>query len=59
MSDRIARSIVRSFTAAHPGDSDEQIHARIVRAARSAGNPDAEVPMTVETVTRLRAEVAR
>ncbi len=58
MSNRIERSIVRSFTAAHPRDTDEQIHARIVRAGRSAGNPDAEIPMTVETVSRLRAEVA-
>ncbi len=58
MSERIARLIVRTFVAEYPHETDEQIYTRIVRASRSAGNPDAEIPMTVETVSRLRAEVA-
>ncbi len=56
--DPIDKTVVEAFDAHYPDESDEQIYARIVRACRSAGNPDAEIPMTVETVTRLRAEVA-
>ncbi|GAA0494340.1 hypothetical protein Ade02nite_20400 [Paractinoplanes deccanensis] len=58
MSDRIARAIVSSIAARYPDESDQQLFDRIVRASRSAGNPEAEIPLTVEAVSRLRGEAA-
>ena len=55
--DPLEKTLVETMVAAHPGDTDEQISARIVRAFRSMGDPDADVPMTAETVARWRPEV--
>ena len=56
---RIGKSLVEQFTTSYPDETDEQILARLQRAARSAGNPDAELPLTLEDVARWRTEVAR
>lgn len=55
--DPIEKTIVEQFVAAHPDESDEQISARIRRAATVMG--DGDLPMSAETVARWRAEVSR
>ena len=57
--DPLEKTLVETMVAAHTGDNDDQIAARIVRAFRSMGDPDADVPMTAEIVARWRPEVAR
>lgn len=55
--DPLEKTLVQQMIASHPGDSDEQISARIVRACRSMGDPDADVPMSAAVVARWRPEI--
>jgi uncharacterized membrane protein len=57
--DPVEKTLVEMTVEAYPGDSDEQVAARIVRAFRNMGDPDAEVPMTAEVVARWRPDVSR
>ncbi|MGK5682442.1 hypothetical protein [Actinoplanes sp. URMC 104] len=57
--DPVAKTIVEAFTATYPHETDEQLYARIMRAAKSASNPNAEIPMTVQTVTYWRTQVTQ
>lgn len=56
--DPVGKTMVESFAAMYPAETDRQIYERIERAWRSAGSR-AELPMTLDAVTRWRTEAAR
>ncbi|MFI5895639.1 hypothetical protein ACIA5D_36645 [Actinoplanes sp. NPDC051513] len=55
--DPVAKTMVESFVASYPSESNEQIAERIRRAGRSMGGDLGDV-MTAEIVARWRPEMA-
>jgi hypothetical protein len=55
--DPVPKTLVRSFAANYPDETDEQLHARMERAWHKMSS--AEFPLTVEAVTYWRQEAGR
>jgi hypothetical protein len=53
--DPIGKTIVESFLAKYPDESDEQIHARMCKAWNSLASTG-DMPVTVDEITHWRAE---
>ncbi|GGN39220.1 hypothetical protein FHR83_006767 [Actinoplanes campanulatus] len=52
--DPIGKTMVESFLAQHPNESDEQIHARMCRAWNSVPG-SGEMPIPVDEIAHWRA----